>query len=126
MLKNLPQQSVIVLHGNHANEIDPAVIAACAKLKAAGITLLNQAVLLQGVNDNAESLCALSETLFAAGVLPYYLHMLDRAEGTGHFEVPETQAAAIMRQVQQNLPGYLVPKLVREQAGGLSKLALAY
>jgi EF-P beta-lysylation protein EpmB len=125
-LTNIPQQAVMVLHSNHANEISPTVVAACAMLKAAGITLLNQAVLLQGVNDNAESLCTLSEMLFAAGVLPYYLHLLDRAEGTGHFEAPETQAAALMRQVQQNLPGYLVPKLVREQAGALSKLAIGY
>jgi EF-P beta-lysylation protein EpmB len=125
-LTQIPQQAVVVLHSNHANEIGPAVTTACAKLKAADITLLNQAVLLKGVNDCAEELCRLSETLFAAGVLPYYLHLLDRAEGTGHFEVPEPEAAAIMRQVQQNLPGYLVPKLVREQAGALSKLAFAY
>lgn len=125
-LTQQPQQTVVVLHSNHANEISPAVVVACAMLKAAGITLLNQAVLLQGVNDNAESLCALSETLFTAGVLPYYLHLLDRAAGTGHFEVPEAQAAALLRQVRQRLPGYLVPKLVREQEGELSKLALAY
>lgn len=126
MLANIPQQAVVVLHSNHANEIGPEAAAACSELKAAGIALLNQTVLLKGINDCAERLCELSETLFAAGVLPYYLHLLDRADGTGHFEVDETEAAAIMRRVQQRLPGYLVPKLVREQSGAPSKLAIAY
>lgn len=125
-LTHIPQQVIVVLHSNHANEIDPTVTIACALLKGAGITLLNQSVLLRGVNDNADALCELSERLFACGVLPYYLHLLDRAAGTGHFEVSETQAAAIMREVQQRLSGYLVPKLVREQAGASSKSAVIY
>ncbi|MGR8933538.1 MAG: EF-P beta-lysylation protein EpmB [Gammaproteobacteria bacterium] len=126
VLVNIPQQTVVVLHSNHANEISSEVAAACVRLKTSGITLLNQAVLLKGINDCSERLCDLSETLFAAGVLPYYLHLLDRAEGTAHFEVSETEAAAIMRRVQHRLPGYLVPKLVREQPGAQSKLAVVY
>jgi EF-P beta-lysylation protein EpmB len=124
-LTRIPQQVVLVLHSNHSNEISPAVAVGCAKLKAAGITLLNQSVLLKGVNDSAEQLCSLSEELFSAGVLPYYLHLLDRAAGTGHFEVEEAKAVAIMHQVRQILPGYLVPKLVREQQGALSKEVVA-
>lgn len=115
------KQIVIIVHCNHANEINERVIAALAALKKHGITLLNQSVLLKGVNDDAETLCQLSERLFTHGILPYYLHLLDKATGTGHFEVPEAQALLIMKQVQATLPGYLVPKLVKEQAGAASK-----
>jgi len=112
---------IIVVHCNHANEINSRVIASCNKLKNTGITLFNQSVLLKGVNDNPAVLAELSEQLFAHGIIPYYLHVLDKATGTGHFEVPEAEALAIIKQVQATLPGYLVPKLVREQAGGASK-----
>ncbi len=115
------KQIVIVVHCNHANEINERVIAAFAALNNHRITLLNQSVLLKGVNDDAEVLCQLSERLFTHGILPYYLHLLDKATGTGHFEVPEAQALLIMKQVQATLPGYLVPKLVKEQAGAASK-----
>lgn len=97
------------------------MVSGLKSLKNSGITLFNQSVLLKGVNDNAEVLCALSEKLFAQGVIPYYLHLLDKATGTGHFEVPETEALALIKQVQAALPGYLVPKLIREQAGSLAK-----
>ena len=90
-------------------------------LKAAGATLLNQAVLLAGVNDDRDSQVALSEALFAAGVMPYYLHLLDRVAGVHHFEVDETRAAALMRSVAAVLPGYLVPKLARELPGDSAK-----
>jgi EF-P beta-lysylation protein EpmB len=123
-LTQSPKQIIIVMHCNHANEINERVIAACHSLKNGGITLFNQSVLLKGVNDNAESLCELSEHLFSHGVIPYYLHLLDKATGTGHFEIPETEALALVRQVQATLPGYLVPKLVKEQAGAVSKLSL--
>lgn len=116
------KQIVIVVHCNHANEINERVIAACTALKNHGITLLNQSVLLRGVNDDADVLCQLSEQLFTHGILPYYLHLLDRATGTGHFEVAEAQALMLIKQVQAILPGYLVPKLVKEQAGAASKL----
>lgn len=115
------KQIVIVVHCNHANEINTRVIAACQRLKNNGIALFNQSVLLKDVNDNAAVLCELSEQLFSYGVIPYYLHVLDKATGTGHFEVSEPEALALMKQVQATLPGYLVPKLVKEKAGAVSK-----
>jgi L-lysine 2,3-aminomutase len=115
---------VVVVHANHAAEIDDAVRAALGALRARGITLLNQSVLLRGVNDAVDTLCALSETLHAAGVLPYYLHLLDRVEGTAHFAVGEHEARALLREVSARLPGYLVPKLAREEAGRPAKMVL--
>ncbi|MDD5269321.1 MAG: EF-P beta-lysylation protein EpmB [Methylococcales bacterium] len=115
------KQIVIVVHCNHANEINPRVIAACQLLKNNGITLFNQSVLLKGVNDNPATLCNLSEQLFSNGIIPYYLHLMDKATGTGHFEVSEIEAINLIKQVQATLPGYLVPKLVKELPGALSK-----
>ncbi|MBE1159996.1 EF-P beta-lysylation protein EpmB [Dyella acidiphila] len=123
-LHALPLQKVLVLHANHANEFDGSVDAACASLRHAGVTLLNQAVLLRGVNDDAQALTALSERMFAAGVLPYYLHQLDRVQGAAHFEVTDDQALALMEAMRSRLPGYLVPKLVREIQGDPSKRPL--
>ncbi|WP_109125561.1 EF-P beta-lysylation protein EpmB [Dyella sp. C11] len=120
-LADLPLQKVVVLHANHANEFDADVDAACGRLRDAGATLLNQSVLLRGINDDAETLTALSERLFAAGVLPYYLHQLDRVQGAAHFEVDDARALALVDAVRQRLPGYLVPKLVREVGGEPSK-----
>ncbi len=120
-IRQSTKQMVMVVHCNHANEINERVIAACKLLKNSGISLFNQSVLLKGVNDNAEVLCELSEQLFSHGIIPYYLHLLDKATGTGHFEVSEIEAIALIQQVQSTLPGYLVPKLVKEQAGGSSK-----
>jgi EF-P beta-lysylation protein EpmB len=116
-----PKQIVIVVHCNHVNEINDRVIAACKLLKNNGITLFNQSVLLKGVNDNVAVLCELSEQLFTQGIIPYYLHVLDKATGTGHFEVSEPEALALIKHVQATLPGYLVPKLVKEEAGATSK-----
>jgi len=113
-----------VLHANHAREFDAAVDAACARLRASGATLLNQAVLLRGVNDCAEALAALSERGYAAGVLPYYLHLLDRVQGTAHFEVPEAQARELAEALRARLPGYLVPRFVREIPGQSAKTPL--
>jgi L-lysine 2,3-aminomutase len=115
---------VIVLHANHANEFDRSVDAACAALREAGATLLNQSVLLRGINDDADVLAALSERLFECGVLPYYLHQLDRVAGTAHFEVDDARARAIAEALRARLPGYLVPRLVREVAGAASKTPL--
>jgi EF-P beta-lysylation protein EpmB len=115
-------QKVVVLHMNHAREMDAALQEACARLKASGATLLNQSVLLKGVNDSSEALVELSEALFGAGVLPYYLSLLDPVAGAAHFDVPETRAVAIMAELRAQLPGYLVPKLVREVAGAPSKM----
>lgn len=123
-LEALPLQKVVVLHANHANEFDAGVDAACAGLRQAGATLLNQSVLLRGINDQVEALSALSERLFAAGVLPYYLHQLDRVQGAAHFEVDDVRALALVEGVRQRLPGYLVPRLVREVAGDASKRPL--
>jgi EF-P beta-lysylation protein EpmB len=112
---------VLVVHANHPREIDETVRAALARLAAAGVTLLNQSVLLRGVNDSAAVLAGLSETLFAARVLPYYLHLLDPVRGAAHFEVKETDASAIINTLRQRLPGYLAPRLVRERPGQLAK-----
>lgn len=108
---------VVVIHANHGNEIDDAVISAMTKVRRAGIALLNQAVLLRGVNDSVEALRDLSERLFAAGVLPYYLHLLDRVRGSAHFEVTDVRARELMSDLMRYLPGYLVPRLVREVQG---------
>lgn len=120
-LTELPLQKVMVVHANHANELDDATGAALARLHASGTTLLNQAVLLRGVNDSPAALTALSEALFAARVLPYYLHLLDRVAGAAHFEVPAAEAADILAELRGRLPGYLVPRLVQEIAGEASK-----
>jgi EF-P beta-lysylation protein EpmB len=123
-LAALPLQKVVVLHANHANEFDAGVDAACARLREAGATLLNQSVLLRGVNDDDDTLAALSERLFAAGVLPYYLHQLDRVQGAAHFEADDARALALLDALRARLPGYLVPKLVREVGGDPSKRPL--
>jgi EF-P beta-lysylation protein EpmB len=108
---------VVVVHANHAAEIDAEVGAALAALRGTGATLLNQSVLLAGVNDDADALTALSQRLFAYGALPYYLHLLDRVAGVAHFEVDEGRAQQLLRCLNARLPGYLVPRLVREIAG---------
>jgi len=114
-------QVVLVIHSNHANEIDTRVTTAMQQLHAAGITLMNQSVLLHGVNDKVETLVDLSEKLFAAHVLPYYLHQLDPVQGAAHFSVDDRKARILMEEVRNSLPGYLVPQLVREQPGYPSK-----
>ena len=123
-LHGLPWPVTIVVHANHANEFDPAVDAALADLRATGASLLNQAVLLRGVNDDVDALAALSERGFAAGVLPYYLHQLDRVAGAAHFEVPDGEALSLHAALAARLPGYLVPRLVREIAGEPGKTPL--
>lgn len=117
-------QKVVVVHANHANEIDGSVRAGLARLATTGSTLLNQSVLLRGINDDARSLAELSEALFASGVLPYYLHLLDRVAGAAHFEVPEHEARELWSEISARLPGYLVPRLVREIPGAPAKTML--
>ncbi|EGT5207712.1 TPA: EF-P beta-lysylation protein EpmB [Cronobacter sakazakii] len=117
-------QVLLVNHINHAQEIDDAFRAGMAKLRAAGVTLLNQSVLLKGVNDNAATLAALSNALFDAGVMPYYLHVLDKVQGAAHFMVSDDEARAIMRELLSRVSGYLVPKLAREIGGEPSKTPL--
>lgn len=116
---------VMVLHTNHPNEIDDIVGDALDRLRATGMTLLNQSVLLAGVNDDATVLAALSRRLFSAGVLPYYLHMLDPVAGAAHFDVDESTAVRLVNNLRRLLPGYLVPKLVREIEGAGSKVPLS-
>ncbi|HEY7887546.1 MAG TPA: EF-P beta-lysylation protein EpmB [Steroidobacteraceae bacterium] len=123
-LRTSTRPIVVVLHVNHPNELDAELAAACAKLRATGVTLLNQSVLLAGVNDDAQALADLSLRLFEAGVLPYYLHALDRVRGAAHFAVPDERARALAGQLAARLPGYLVPRLVREEPGAAAKLGL--
>lgn len=117
-------QVLLVNHINHANEIDTAFRRAMKSLRMAGVTLLNQSVLLRGVNDNARTLADLSNALFDAGVMPYYLHVLDRVQGAAHFMVSDEEARAIMRELLTLVSGYLVPKLAREIGGEPSKTPL--
>jgi L-lysine 2,3-aminomutase len=124
-LQRVPWPVVFVLHANHANEIDDSVRAACARLREHGVTLLNQTVLLKGVNDNADALVDLSRSLFDAGVLPYYLHVLDKVSGAAHFDLPEERARELAGALAARMPGYLVPRLVREVEGAPAKLSLA-
>ena len=113
------------LHFNHPDELTPEVKAACGRLADAGVPLGAQTVLLKGVNDSADTLQALAERLFDARVLPYYLHLLDRVRGSAHFEVCEDEARKIVGTLRARLPGYLVPRLVREEAGRDSKTPVA-
>ncbi len=115
---------VVVVHANHAREIDDEVRRALGELAATGATLLNQAVLLRGVNDTVDALVDLSEVLFDTGVLPYYLHMLDPVEGAAHFAVPEDEARRLHAGLASRLPGYLVPRLVREVEGAPAKVGV--
>lgn len=114
-------QKIVVLHTNHANEVSPELAKVCLRMKKNGITLLNQAVLLKGVNDNVTQQVALSEALFGIGVMPYYLHLLDKVKGAAHFEVDLALAKELMRNLIKRLPGFLVPKLVTEIGGQPSK-----
>lgn len=124
-LRALPWPVVVVLHVNHPHEVSAGLREAVAALAGTGARLLNQAVLLRGINDDVEVLAELSAALFDAGVLPYYLHLLDRARGTAHFEVPEPEALALHAELAARLPGYLVPRLVREIEGAPAKMPVA-
>jgi EF-P beta-lysylation protein EpmB len=124
-LRSLRLPTVFVLHANHPNELDASVRSACETLRANGVTLLNQSVLLRGVNDHADVLAELSRRLFDMGVLPYYLHVLDRVRGAAHFAVPDTEARALAGELAARLSGYLVPRLVREIYGSPAKVTLA-
>lgn len=120
-ITHLPFKVVIVTHCNHPQEINTEVTNAIAHLKKANVVLLNQTVLLKGVNDNADALINLSQDLFACGILPYYLHQLDPVQGAAHFAINESDALALHQALKQALPGYLVPKLVQEIPGATSK-----
>ena len=112
---------VLITHINHANEIDTSLANAMEKLRQVKVTLLNQSVLLKDINDSAPALVSLSERLFSIGILPYYLHLLDKVQGAQHFYVPDEAARELMRQIVPQLSGYLVPRLTREISGRQSK-----
>ena len=124
-LAQLPWPVAVVVHANHANEFDADVDAAMQRLRHVGCMVLNQAVLLRGVNDSVDALSTLSERAYAAGVLPYYLHQLDRVAGAAHFEVEDCVALSLHAALSARLSGYLVPKLVREVPGDVGKRPLA-
>ncbi|MCG8527363.1 MAG: EF-P beta-lysylation protein EpmB [Opitutales bacterium] len=124
LLGNNRLRSTVVIHANHPNEITDELAKSLAHLRENGVTLLNQSVLLKSVNDDADILATLSESLFDIGVLPYYLHVLDPVDGAAHFDLPEAHAIAIERRLRARLPGYLVPKMVREVPGHTGKTPL--
>lgn len=117
-------QAVVVTHSNHANELDTSVQTAMDRLRQRNIPLLNQAVLLKGINDTLAALSDLSYRLFELGILPYYVHVLDKVQGAAHFAVDELQAKQLWIALREKLPGYLVPRLVYEQSGAKSKITL--
>ena len=125
LLRDCRLQVVVVLHINHGNELDADCDAAIARLRNTGAIMLNQAVLLAGVNDDSDALVALSRRVFAAGVLPYYLHLPDRVAGTAHFDVSEVRGRELVDTMRATLPGYLVPRLVREIPERTAKTVLA-
>jgi len=124
-LRALRWRVTIVLHVNHPNEIAADALDALERLRGTGALLLNQSTLLRGVNDDVQILTELSRRLHRHGVLPYYLHLLDRVRGSAHFEVADATAIALIKTLAQQLPGYLVPKLVREVAGAEAKTVIA-
>jgi len=124
ILQNTPLQVVFVSHVNHANEIDFSLSKAFSKLKHAGVHLLNQSVLLKGVNDTVDAQVELNESLFDAGVQPYYLHVLDKVQGAAHFYVSDEKAKQIMAEMMARVSGYIVPKLTREIGGRPNKTPL--
>ncbi len=115
---------VMVLHCNHPNELDKSVLQALQRLKNSGISLLNQSVLLKNINDDVSVLRSLSERLFEYGVQPYYLHQLDKVQGAQHFAVSDEAAKSILQALRNQVSGYLVPQLVRENKGDLAKQPL--
>jgi len=125
-MKQLKQSLAIVVHTSHPQEINDEVRFALAKVRETNASLLNQSVLLKSINDDADTLVMLSRALFAAGVLPYYLHVHDKVAGTAHFDIPLEQAQSLHRELVKRLPGYLVPRLVRETANEVSKVNLAW
>ncbi|MBJ43664.1 MAG: EF-P beta-lysylation protein EpmB [Planctomycetaceae bacterium] len=120
-LTTMTAKPILVVHLNHAQEIDAAVRSVIARLQQAGVMTLNQAVLLHGINDNLEALIELSESLVDAGIVPYYLHQLDKVSGATHFEVAEKRGRQLVTQLREKLPGYAVPRYVRDVPGRASK-----
>ncbi|HAU0125102.1 TPA: EF-P beta-lysylation protein EpmB [Legionella pneumophila] len=124
LLTNTRFKKVIVIHCNHPQELDESVLRACSDLKKAACYLLNQSVLLAGINDDAGILSKLSHALFDYGIMPYYLHLLDKVKGSAHFDMSLPRARSIYHQLQSLVPGYLLPRLAREEPGRSSKTLL--
>lgn len=124
LLEKTSLNKVMVLHCNHAQELDEEVFKVCIQLRKAGCHLLNQSVLLTGINDNADILASLSQKLCSYGIMPYYLHVLDKVQGAAHFDMPLQQAKSIYHKLQSLVPGYLLPRLAREVPGKTSKTLL--
>jgi len=125
VLTSTTLQPVMVVHCNHSNELDDSVSAAIALLQEKKIIVFNQSVLLKGVNDSVEALVHLSQRLVAIGIVPYYLHLLDKVQGAAHFAVDEIKAGQLIAGMQNRIAGYLVPKLVKEEAGATAKQSIA-
>ncbi|HEY5236050.1 MAG TPA: EF-P beta-lysylation protein EpmB, partial [Rhabdochlamydiaceae bacterium] len=124
LLEQIRLQVFFVIHSNHPSELDAQVLASLKKIQKLGIPVLNQAVLLRGVNDNIPTLKALCEKLAGNGIIPYYLHQLDRVQGAAHFEVSEEEGRALIAELTELMSGYAVPKYVKEEAGEPSKTGL--
>lgn len=124
LLRSTRLTPLVVLHVNHPAEIDAPVRSAFARLNDAGIPLLSQSVLLRGVNDSVEVLAELLERLVDGRVIPYYLHQLDRVSGAAHFEVPESEGRRLVAELRRRLPGYAVPRYVRDVPGAAHKEVL--
>ncbi len=124
MISRVKKQVVFVVHTNHAHEIDSDVADALKQIQRLGIPVLNQAVLLRGVNDSISALKELCHTLTSIGVMPYYLHQLDEVDGAAHFEVPEEEGLSLIEELESQLPGYAIPRYVKEIAGEPSKTNL--
>lgn len=126
ILATLKKQVWFVIHVNHPNEIDQDLLNHLSLLRKQGVILLNQSVLLRGINDSLETLATLFETLADNGILPYYLHQLDKVQGAAHFEVPLEEGRRLMRQLESRVSGYVLPKYVQEVAGEPAKQRIVY
>ena len=124
LLRTSSKQIFFIIHSNHTRELDVDVLLSLKQIQKLGIPLLNQSVLLKGVNDDEETLLSLCETLTNAGIIPYYLHALDPVEGAAHFSVPDARGLELISHVQKNLSGYGVPRFAREEPGRPSKTLL--
>src|SRR3990167_7728160 len=121
ILSQVQKQIYFVIHCNHPRELDEDVIDALKRIKKLGIPILNQSVLLKGINDTENTYLELCESLSNIGVIPYYLHLLDRVQGSNHFEVSEERGKQILQFIQENTSGYAVPRLAKEESGAKSK-----
>ncbi len=120
------KECIVVLHINHANEINDAMIKAIKQMTSQGMLVFNQSVLMKGINNSTETLIKLSEKLIENQIVPYYLHLLDPVSGTTHYEVGETEAKKLIKEMKNRVSGYLVPKLVREIHGQKSKISINF